>query len=567
MKFYPPSWLTAIPKDLSGLGSIGDFVLRGKQDVEASNPAILISADDEKDVKTPKQLAEDVENLAAALARDLAWAAPASASAGNSSVIALLSENTLDYLTCSWAIHRLRATCLLLHGSSSPAENGKHLKVSGCNVIITSSALLESATAALAAAGVSDARVYLTTPLAAGGEGNGTRRELKTIASLFQVGKSLDRLPPLETQAEVAYLCPTSGTSGIQKLACLTHTAVIANILQLVELEQITRRRDTEVVLGVMPLSHVQGIVSSHTSVYMRDRFILHTKFDMTQAMKSIQVHRINRLYLVPSVLAAMIGNPFLFKLFDLSSVDTLYIGAGNVSPELHAKTKALQPGWSIVTGYGMTECPAAIAMSSPHEYVPGAVGVLLASYQARLVRAADGSEVQSFDEPGELVVSSPNQAIGYLGDEEGTAATFRDGWLHTGDVALFRKSPNGDSHLCIVDRLRDMIKVKGLQVSPVAIEECIKKHQAVAEVAVIGVPDELAGERPKAFIVPTKKPPTELGAVEPVDQEMLFDELDDHLEATLTEPHWVRGKYEILDVLPRTPSGKISKGVLRARS
>lgn len=160
-------------------------------------------------------------------------------------------------------------------------------------------------------------------------------------------------------------------------------------------------------------------------------------------------------------MLAALIGNPFLFKLFDLSSVDTLYIGAGNVSPELHAKTKALQPGWNIVTGYGMTECPAAIAMSSPHEYVPGAVGVLLASYQARLVRAADGSEVQSFDEPGELVVSSPNQAIGYLGDEEGTAATFRDGWLHTGDVALFRKSPNGDSHLCIVDRLRDMIKVK----------------------------------------------------------------------------------------------------------
>lgn len=96
MKFYPPSWLTAIPKDLSGLGSIGDFVLRGKQDVEASNPAILISADDEKDVKTPKQLAEDVENLAAALARDLAWAAPASASAGNSSVIALLSENTVS---------------------------------------------------------------------------------------------------------------------------------------------------------------------------------------------------------------------------------------------------------------------------------------------------------------------------------------------------------------------------------------------------------------------------------------------------------------------------------------
>ncbi|KAK6853651.1 AMP dependent ligase/synthetase [Apiospora arundinis] len=570
MKFYPPSWLTPIPQDLSGLGSIGDFVLRGQHDAAVSDPAILISADDEKDVKTPQQLAEDVENLAAALAQDLEWAAPASVSADGGRVIALLSENTLDYLTCSWAIHRLQGTCLLLHGSSSAAENGKHLKVSGCKVVITSSSLLESATAALTAAGVSEARVYLTTTPAASGESNGTgtdgaHREPKTIAALLHVGKSLACLPPLETRAQVAYLCPTSGTSGIQKLARLTHTAIIANILQLIELEQITRRRDAEVVLGVMPLSHVQGIVSSHTSVYMRDRFILHTKFDMTQAMSSIQAHRINRLYLVPSVLAALIGNAFLFKMFDLSSVDTLYVGAGNVSPELHAKTKAVQPSWNIVTGYGMTECPAAIAMSSPHEYVPGSVGVLLASYEARLIRE-DGSEVDSFDEPGELVVSSPNQAIGYLGDEKGTAATFRDGWLHTGDVALFRKSPNGDSHLCIVDRLRDMIKVKGLQVSPVAIEECIKKHADVSDVAVIGIPDDLAGEWPKAFVVPAKKPPTEQGAAEPVDQEAFFDELDDHVEANLTEPHWIRGKYEILEVLPRNPSGKISKGVLRAR-
>lgn len=95
MKFYPPSWLTPIPQDLSGLGSIGDFVLRGQHDAAVSDPAILISADDEKDVKTPQQLAEDVENLAAALAQDLEWAAPASVSADGGRVIALLSENTV----------------------------------------------------------------------------------------------------------------------------------------------------------------------------------------------------------------------------------------------------------------------------------------------------------------------------------------------------------------------------------------------------------------------------------------------------------------------------------------
>ncbi len=108
----------------------------------------------------------------------------------------------------------------------------------------------------------------------------------------------------------------------------------------------------------------------------------------------------------------------------------------------------------------GMTESSVAITMSTPHEYVPGSVGVLLPLYQARLLDQ-DGNEVEGFDEPGELLLSSPNQAQGYLGDNEASAATFRNGWLHTGDVAVFRQSPKGDSHLCIVDRLRDMIKVK----------------------------------------------------------------------------------------------------------
>lgn len=115
--------------------------------------------------------------------------------------------------------------------------------------------------------------------------------------------------------------------------------------------------------------------------------------------------------------------------------------------------------------------------MSSPQEYVPGTVGILLSSYQARLLRE-DGTEVDTFDEPGELLLSSPNQAAGYLGDDEGTAATFRNGWLRTGDVALFRKSPGGDAHLSIVDRLRDMIKVKVSLARPIVLVEKTRREK-----------------------------------------------------------------------------------------
>ncbi|KAI1333957.1 putative amp dependent CoA ligase [Xylariaceae sp. FL0016] len=568
MLFHPPAWLPTISQDLSDLDTIGEFVLRGEPNNIATNQTVLISADDAEYLKTPAQLVEDVDALAAALAHDLCWSSPDSV-AEDRNVIGILSENTPDYLTCCWAIHRLGGTVLLLHGSTAPGENAKHLLSSDCKVLISSPTLFQSATATLEAAGRPESRLYLLTPkpcVATNDDGHtdSIKRVPKTTGKLLNLGRTFARLPAPKTKTDVAYLCPTSGTSGIQKLARLTHESVIANILQLAKLERISRHRDVDVVLGVGPFSHVQGMIASHTSIYMRDRFILHSKFDIMQVMGSIQTHRINRLYLVPSVLASLIANPFLFNAFDLSSVDTIYVGAGSLTPELHAKTKEEQPGWNIVTGYGLTESPAAVAMSSPHEYLPGSVGILLSSYQARLIRE-DGTEVESFDEPGELLLSSPNQAIGYLGDDEGTAATFRNGWLHTGDVALFRKSSRGDAHICIVDRLRDMVKVKGLQVSPVTIEECLRQHPSVADVAVIGVPDDLAGERPKAFIVPVENQDSQ-PRIDSIDHDALFDQLDDHVEAKLTEPHWIRGKYVLLEVLPRNTSGKVTKGALRAR-
>jgi len=181
----------------------------------------------------------------------------------------------------------------------------------------------------MAAAGVSDAVLYLNgTPDAT--NGHGTQPRLRTVEELMAAGSSLDRLPVMAERGgeKVAYLCPTSGTSGLQvflsadfsipplsypplfrrvrlltssnkqKLARLTHRAIIANILQLSVMERLSRG-DREIVLGVLPLSHVQGVVASHSSVYLRDRIVMHTKFDMQAALGSIQTHKINRLYLV----------------------------------------------------------------------------------------------------------------------------------------------------------------------------------------------------------------------------------------------------------------------------
>ncbi|RDW86487.1 uncharacterized protein DSM5745_03129 [Aspergillus mulundensis] len=551
MIFHPPSWLPAIPEDLSKVGTVGEFVLRGPSSAqesatESKNP--LVSADGTKR-KSYRQLAEDVEALAAGLAQELQWSS--NESAQGDMIIGIWSENTVDYHTYCFATHRLGGTSLVLHASTSSEENIRHLKASNCSVLIVSPALVEAGRAAAAA--LRGLRVYLTASLA-----EDSSSGFKTIEQLLESGRTLGPVPVLGKPCPIAYLCATSGTSGAQKLARLTHSGIITNILQMNAVASLSHNPAGEVALGCLPFSHVQGLVAALSHIYLRDELIVHPTFDMKAVLMSIQVHRINRLYVVPAILAALVANPFLFKAFDLSSVDKVLVGAGALAHGLYTRVKAAQPGWAITVGYGLTESSVGVSLSSPHEYLPGSIGVLLPLYQARLVRE-DGSEVEGFDEPGELLLASPNQAAGYLGDDEATATTFRDGWLHTGDVALFRQSPKGDAHLYIVDRLKDMIKVKGMQISPVAIEDCLRQHPGVVDVAVIGVPDYLAGERPKAFIVPAKKPAE--GEVE-----ALFDDWDEFVQSKLTELHWLRGRYELLEALPRTPSGKVTKGVLRRR-
>jgi 4-coumarate--CoA ligase len=270
-------------------------------------------------------------------------------------------------------------------------------------------------------------------------------------------------------------------------------------------------------------------------------------RFDLAQALGIIQDHKVSRFFAVPPIVLALAKHPLVDE-YDLSSLEWIMSGAAPLGAELTAEAAA-RIGCEIVQGYGMTELSPVSHGTPSGQGRPGTVGVTVPNTESRLVDPETGEDADVGGE-GELWVRGPQVMLGYLNNPEATAATIdADGWLHTGDIARI----DADGHVTIVDRVKELIKVKGFQVPPAELEALIITHPAVADVAVIGVPDVEAGELPKAFVV--AKP----GAtVTPAEiQEFVAPHVATYKQVRLVE---------LVDEIPKSPSGKILRRLLRDR-
>ena len=204
-----------------------------------------------------------------------------------------------------------------------------------------------------------------------------------------------------------------------------------------------------------------------------------------------------------------------------------------------------------------MTES-ATLACCTPATDVDfGSSGVIVPGAEMRLV-TPDGVEITGHDQPGELLVRSPSVALGYLHNPEATRETFQHGWLRTGDEALIRLSPRGNEHVWIVDRIKELIKVKGIQVAPAELEAHLLAHPAVADCAVIPVPDDRAGEVPKAFVV------KRAGLALEHSDALVKRDIRRHVEKHKSRAKWLDGGVEFVDQIPKSPTGKILRRMLR---
>jgi len=234
--------------------------------------------------------------------------------------------------------------------------------------------------------------------------------------------------------------------------------------------------------------------------------------------------------------------------------------GAAPMGEETTRDLKRIYPQWTVGQAYGMTETSAVVCDTSEHDVLDRSSGSLISGIVAKVI-GLDGEEVTEHDTPGELLVQAPSVVLGYLNDEKATAETFvhhDDGrWIRTGDEVVVTRAPSGNEHIVIVDRIKELIKVGGHQVAPAELEAHLLSHPAVSDTAVIQTPDESAGEVPKAFVVKT---PAYAG--KPDDQ--VTREILKHVEDHKAPYKRLRGGVEFVDVIPKSPSGKILRRLWR---
>jgi acyl-CoA synthetase (AMP-forming)/AMP-acid ligase II len=299
-------------------------------------------------------------------------------------------------------------------------------------------------------------------------------------------------------------------------------------------------------VAAVLPFFHIYGMqILMNCGLRTGATVVTLPRFDLEQFLRVHQDYRITRSYVVPPIVLALAKHPLVDE-FDLSALTQVSSGAAPLKASLAGECgKRLD--CEVVQGYGMTELSPVSHTTPPGWFKPGSAGVTLPNTQTRIVDPVTGADL-GIDEDGEIWVRGPQVMKGYLNNPEATAATIDpDGWLHTGDLGHL----DADGHLYVVDRLKELIKYKGFQVPPAELEAVLLRHPDVTDAAVVGLPDEEAGEVPVGYV--TLRP----GASASPGQIMQF------AAAQVASYKQIR-RLEVIETIPKSASGKILRRVLR---
>jgi acyl-CoA synthetase (AMP-forming)/AMP-acid ligase II len=450
---------------------------------------------------------------------------------GKGDVFAIYSPNVPEYAIAFHAVSLVGGINTTISPLYTVPELSAQLQDSGARYLLTVPSCLERAGQAAGQSGVREVFVF--------GEANrGT-----PFGSLLAADGSPPavHVTPRQDPVVIPY---SSGTTGLPKGVMLTHHNLVANILQTAA---VIGLREDDIMLGVLPFFHIYGMtVIMNLALHVGATVVTMPRFDLEQCLGILQQYRVTFANVVPPMVLAFAKSPLVDK-YDLSHLRTLFSGAAPLKEQL-AEAARMRLGCQVLQGYGLTETsPVTHAARGGDRVNAASIGPPVPNTEVKVVDVVSRAPLGPHEE-GEICVRGPQVMKGYLNRPDATAAMIDpDGWLHTGDIGF------ADEHASffIVDRLKELIKYKGMQIAPAELEAVLLGHPSIADAAVVPLADEEAGQVPAAFVV--------------LKSGLTPAEILEYVAARVA-PYKKLRSVEIIDEIPKSPSGKILRRLLVQR-
>ncbi|MHB8691335.1 MAG: AMP-binding protein [Solirubrobacteraceae bacterium] len=450
---------------------------------------------------------------------------------GKGDTLCISLPNVLEFPVAFYGVLAAGGRCTTANPLYTAGELGHQLADTNARMMLT---VPPFGPVAREAAGETDCKVYVVD------EADGAT----SFSELF--GDETAPEVTIDPGHDIAVILYSGGTTGLPKGVLLSHRNLVVSIVQTASAFGLT---SDDVVIAALPFFHVFGLnVVLNRALAAGATVVAMPRFELGQFLDLVERYRVTRGYVVPPMVQALASDPAVDSR-DLSALRHLLSGAAILGPDV-AEACERRIGCRVTQGYGMTEMSSVTHLAPLFGGVrkPGSIGLPVPGTECRLVDPDTGADVES-GQPGELWMRGEHVMRGYLNNPDATAATIDpDGWLHTGDLAVV----DDDGWFSVVARLKEIIKYKGYQVAPAELEAVLISHPQVADCAVIAVADQVAGEIPKAFVVP---------AVDQLDTEAVLQFVAERLA-----PYKRIRQIETIDEIPRSPSGRILRRLLEDR-
>lgn len=464
------------------------------------------------------------------------------------STVALFAPNHVDYIPIVLATTLCGAKLTPINPQYKSKELSTILNLSKSSVLIVHHNLLDVALEA-----VKDSESVKHIIAIPEDDGVPVLDGMISLTSLKQHAKPVYDSHPNTFQNPSSYPCLlpySSGTTGLPKGVVLSHSNLVANLLQLETLEGLALPSNSTLI-SPLPFFHIYGFLASllYAAWQGQQLITMSGRFDLELFCQLVEKHQPQRAHLVPPIIVGLAKHPVIDK-YDLTSLSMIVSAAAPLSSDIENETKT-RIGVDIKQAWGMTELSPLATIISDYNMKSGSVGQLVPNTIGRIVDPETNMTLGP-GETGELLVKGPQLMMGYYNEPVKTADCLSpDGFLKTGDIAYY----DDDGFFYIRDRIKELIKVRGFQVAPAELEALLLTHPNIADVAVIGIEDDLSGELPRAYVVLKKDEHA---------QKINEEDVKDWVRERVAPFKRMEGGVVFIEQVPKSASGKLLRRILK---